>query len=305
MTNRYEASLGIAGGGCKAIYGLGVGYKLRQWGIKFREISGVSAGSAMILGILSETEEETIEYLAELCRRNDSNFAITNLFKGERPFPHENIYRRTIRHGLNIEKVLHSEIKIYILTVQALPKKTSLFGVWNKARFISETYQAYMQDEADREKGIVANRVYQMMQKWNMKEIIYTNKDLENPSIIEQIILNSSSVPPVISFQKDDDVYYLDGGLTNNLLLETFAPDAKIIGVYYENVTLVGKDEKLLERSYLIRPSKKLPIKIFDYTNHVGIRDAYEMGKDDAERQKDKILNFTRKKFADEFKINI
>ena len=37
----YEASLAIAGGGCKALYAMGVGYKLRKWGIQIKEISGV------------------------------------------------------------------------------------------------------------------------------------------------------------------------------------------------------------------------------------------------------------------------
>ncbi|MEM7180598.1 MAG: patatin-like phospholipase family protein [Spirochaetota bacterium] len=302
MANRYETCLAISGGGCKAMYGLGVGYKLRKWGIKFKEISGVSAGAAMILGILSETEEDCIEYIEELCRRNESNFAITNLLKGERPFPHENIYRRTIRYGLDQNKILHSGVKVHILTVQAIPKETSMLGVWNKARFISQTYQAYMQDEANREKGLAANRVSEMMEKWNMKEVIYTNEDLKNPSVIEQIILNSSSVPPVVSFQKDDNVYYLDGGLTNNLLLEPFPKESKKIGVHYEDVTLVGKEKELLDSTYLIRPSKKLPIKIFDYTNHVGIRDAYELGKDDAERQKEQILQYCKRKLVEEFK---
>ena len=62
----YEASLAIAGGGCKALYAMGVGYKLRKWGIQIKEISGVSAGAAMALGILSESEDESIEYFSEL-----------------------------------------------------------------------------------------------------------------------------------------------------------------------------------------------------------------------------------------------
>ena len=57
----YEVSLAIAGGGCKALYAMGVGCKLRKWGAKIKEISGVSAGAAMAPGNLSETEAETIE----------------------------------------------------------------------------------------------------------------------------------------------------------------------------------------------------------------------------------------------------
>ncbi len=211
ITSRYETCLALAGGGTKAMYGLGVGYKLRTWGVRIKEISGISAGAAMAFGILSETEENTIEYIEELCRRNSSNFHVSNLLKGERPFPHENIYRRSIRYGLNIEKIKNSNVKIYILTIKAMPKEKKFFEVWNKAKLISQTYQAYTSDEADREKGIHPTRVADMMKKWNMQEVIFSNDDLQNSSVVEQIILNSSSIPPVLSFQADERVYYFDG----------------------------------------------------------------------------------------------
>lgn len=100
-------------------------------GNTLKEISGVSAGAAMALGILSESEDETIEYLAELTKRTSSNFQLTSLFQGKSPFPHENIYRRLIRHGLNLEKIRKSKVKIYIGTVQAIPKNLVLiiFGI--------------------------------------------------------------------------------------------------------------------------------------------------------------------------------
>ena len=34
---QYEVSLAIAGGGCKALYAMGVGYKLRKWELKLKE----------------------------------------------------------------------------------------------------------------------------------------------------------------------------------------------------------------------------------------------------------------------------
>ncbi|HNK59633.1 MAG TPA: patatin-like phospholipase family protein, partial [Leptospiraceae bacterium] len=143
----YEVSLAIAGGGCKALYGMAVGYKLRKWGVKIKEISGVSAGAAMALGIISETEDESIEYFSELTKRNKSNFQVMSLFQGKSPFPHENIYRRLIRHGMNLEKVRKSKVKIYIGTVQAIPKKSGLNHYWDIAKLVTETTRAYLLDE--------------------------------------------------------------------------------------------------------------------------------------------------------------
>ncbi|MCB1180302.1 MAG: patatin-like phospholipase family protein [Leptospiraceae bacterium] len=293
----YEISLAVAGGGCKAFYALGVGYKMRSWGIKFKAMSGVSAGAAMILGILSENEESSFEYLESLVRRNESNFEITRLLKGERPFPHENMYRRTIRYSLEVDKVQKSGVKIFIQAVAAFPKqqKDKLGDLVNKAKIISQTAQAYLLDEADKIKGKECDRVKKIIEKWNLKEFVYTEKDLKDESIVEQIILNSSSIPPVVAFQNKDDLYFMDGGLINNLLLEVFPLRHKKIGIYYDGTSVIGKNKKVLENTLLIKPSRNLSITTFDYTNPEGLKDTYELGKNDAENLKSKILEFCKK----------
>jgi predicted patatin/cPLA2 family phospholipase len=292
----YEISLAIAGGGCKAFYALGIGYKMRTWGIKFKAMSGVSAGAAMILGILSETEEASFEYIESLVRRNESNFEFTRLLKGERPFPHENIYRRTIRYGLDMEKIRRSGVKIFIQAVAAFPKQRDRFGdIVNKAKIISQTAQAFLLDESDKQKGKECNRVQKIIEKWNLKEFVFTNKDLQDESVMEQIILNSSSIPPVVSFQNKDDMYFLDGGLINNLLLEVFPLKDKKIGIYYDATSIMGKNPIVLQNTLLLKPSRELNITTFDYTNPEGLKDTYELGKKDAEDAKTQILEFCQK----------
>lgn len=288
----HEIALAIAGGGCKALYGLGVGYKLRSWGIKIKEISGVSAGSAISLMILSGREEAGIEYFEQLLKRNRSNFWPHHLLFGKRPFPHENMYRRTLRYAIDFEKISRSRVKIFILAIKAFPRKGKLHNYWNKLLLIPKTMRAVLLDDKDKEKGVPCSRVDRIVKEWNLKEVIFTNKDFHYPSITEQIIMNSSSIPPVLSFQRINEEYYLDGGLTNNLLLEPFSPHRKKIGIYYENTTLYGKTEDVLKNTFLMKPKDKLPIHTFDYTNAVGARAAYELGKKDAEEQKEKIFSF-------------
>ncbi|GBF51523.1 phospholipase, patatin family [Leptospira ryugenii] len=294
---QYEASLGIAGGGCKAFYALGIGRKLREWGVRFTEVSGVSAGAAMALAMLSETEDETVEYFEEITKRNSSNFHFSNLLRGERTFPHEEMYRRGIRFGMRFDKILSSGAKVYIHTVRAYPKENSLQNKFRLARLISETGRAFLLDDRDRNEGIASNRMGEIIKKWNMEEVVFTERDFSNPDNIEQFILNSSSIPPIVDFQSVNNEYYLDGGLTNNLLLEKFQTNAKIIGIYYEPATIVGKDPDLLKRSFLIKPSRPLPITSFDYTNPKGVRDTYELGKEDAESLKDEIIDYLKKDF--------
>jgi len=290
--NSKEISFALAGGGCKALFALGVGERFRNWGIKIKEISGVSAGSAVALMILSGKEEEGIEYFEELLKRNKSNFHFNKLLKGKRPFPHENMYRRTIRYSIDFDKIKESGAKIYITAVKAFPKKTTLKNFWNKLNLIPTTMKAVLLDDRDKDRGVPHSRVEKIIEKWNLREILFTEKDLSSPEITEQIILNSSSIPPVLSFQKTDGEYYLDGGLTNNLLLEPFSNLYKKIAVYYEGSTLVGKDPSLLKDVFLIKPKEKLPIVTFDYTNSIGARKAFEMGREEAEKNKSLIYKF-------------
>ncbi|MEM7180935.1 MAG: patatin-like phospholipase family protein [Spirochaetota bacterium] len=287
-----EISFALAGGGCKALYALGVGYRIRSWGLKIKEISGVSAGSAMALMILSEAEELSIEYFEELLKRNNSNFKLWNLITGKRPWPHESMYRRTIRYGIDFEKIGRSGVRIFIATVKAFPRKNIWKNYWNKLQLIPPTMRAFILDELDKEQGKPCNRVDKIVKKWKLKEIVFTNEDFKYPEVTEQIIMNSSSVPPILSFQNINNEYYLDGSLTNNLLLEKFTPGRKKLAVYYDNTTLIGKDPSVLQETYFIKPKRKLPIEKFDYTNATGARLAYEMGKEDAETHKNKIFSF-------------
>ncbi|EKR62108.1 MULTISPECIES: patatin-like phospholipase family protein [Leptospira] len=293
-----EICFAIAGGGCKAFYGLGFGHEMKSWGLKFREVSGVSAGAAMVLCLICGDEEECVSFFENIVRKNPANFYLSRLFKGERVFPHEEMYRKTIRFGMDFQKIVKSGIKVFIHTLKAIPKEDSLRNKFRLARLIAETAKAFLEDERDKKRGLNTGRMQRVLRKWNMKEVLFTEKDFDDEKAVEQIILNSSSVPPVVSVQSHGNEYYFDGGLTNNLLLEVFPPDKKTIGVYYEPTTIVGKDPKLLERCYLQTPSEPLPITSFDYTDPNGVRRAYELGKRDARLNKDKIFEYLKKDWA-------
>lgn len=287
---KLEASLALAGGGCKAFYALGFCREMREWGVRFSEISGVSAGAAMALCILSGTEDESVEYFEAIVARNPSNFRLTNIWRRERTFPHEEMYRRTIRAGMRWDKMKASGSKIFIHAVKALPKTQGL-SKFRMARLISETARAFVLDDRDKTEGIPSNRIKAILQKWNMEDVTFTEKHFIDPNMVEQIIMNSSSIPPIVDFQSVGNEYYLDGGLTNNLLIEKFSPKSRKIGIYYEPNTIFGKNSSLLEETLLIRPSEPIPITSFDYTNPKGIRDTYNLGRTDANYWKQRILS--------------
>ena len=112
-----------------------------------------------MLAVLAGNEEETVEYFEELVKRNPKNFHFTNLLKGKRPFPHEQMYRRAIRTSLDLDKIKKSGTKIFIHSVRAFPRQEKFYNYYRKARLIPQTARAIILDERDKEKGIPCNRV--------------------------------------------------------------------------------------------------------------------------------------------------
>ncbi|MFB5649637.1 patatin-like phospholipase family protein [Leptospira wolffii] len=290
-----EIALAIAGGGIKAFYGLGFAFALRTWGIRIKEVSGVSAGAAMAVSTLSETEVDSSNYFQELTKRNPKNFYWNRLLRILSPFPHHTIARRTVNYCLRFPKLISKAAKIRIHTVE-IPKETldkNRKGEPIQRLLLAKAasiIRAYFQDEELRKKGNLPHRVLKKMKDWGWRERIFTEEDFKDPETAAQIVMNSCSAFPVLPLQSLNGNYYLDGGLTNNLLLEKFSPELPKIGVFYESTTLVGKSPEILRDTLLISPEGKFIDQGFDYTSPQLVQYAFELGKKDAEAQKDKIL---------------
>ncbi|TGK17584.1 patatin-like phospholipase family protein [Leptospira fluminis] len=290
-----EIALAIAGGGIKAFYGLGFAFALRTWGIKVREVSGVSAGAAMAVSTLSETELESSVYFEELTRRNPKNFYWNRLLRILPPFPHDGMARRTVSYCLKLPKLLSKAAKIRIHAVEIPGEKVekNKNGEPNQRLLLAKAariIRAYFQDEELRRKGKAPFYVMEKMQEWGWRERTFSEKEFSDHETVTQIVMNSCSAFPVLPLQSLGGNYYLDGGLTNNLLLEDFSSDLPKIGVFYEPTTLVGKSPEVMENTLLISPESPFIEQGFDYTKPNLIRYAFEKGQEDAERNKGRIL---------------
>ncbi|TGK00579.1 patatin-like phospholipase family protein [Leptospira semungkisensis] len=290
-----EIALAIAGGGIKAFYGLGVAFALRTWGIRIREVSGVSAGAAMAISTLSETEVDSSHYFQELTKRNPKNFYWNRLLRILPPFPHDSMARRTVSYCLRFSKMLSKSARIRIHTVE-IPRESldkNKKGEPIQRLLLAKAasiIRAYFKDETLRRNGEEPFEVLKKMKAWGWREKVFTEKDFTDHETTTQIVMNSCSAFPVLPLQSFNGNYYLDGGLTNNLLLENFSSDLPRIGVFYEPTTLVGKSRDLLSESLLISPQGPFIEQGFDYTNPELVHYAFEKGKNDAEEQKEKIL---------------
>lgn len=150
--------------------------------------------------------------------------------------------------------------------------------------------RAYFRDEELRRKGELPFHVLNKMKEWGWRERVFTEKEFSDHETVTQIVMNSCSAFPVLPLQSLGGNYYLDGGLTNNLLLEEFSSEIPKIAVFYEQTTLVGKAPEIVANTLLISPDTPFIEQGFDYTSPDLVRYAFEKGKEDAERNRGRIL---------------
>ncbi|MBE7438501.1 MAG: patatin-like phospholipase family protein [Spirochaetales bacterium] len=270
-------SLALAGGGCKAFFGLGVVSVLKSKGYSFYQAAGTSAGSAMLLGGLAGEADPIVEYFCEITGRNPANFHFSRILGGRRPFPHERMYRKTIATFMDIKKIQALPEEILINALQ-LP---SHLNAADRMKLVARIVRAFRQEERLEAQGIYRPHMRQVARLAGLRETLFSKADLSSPEMVENIILASSSVPPMVSFQKIGSDYYLDGGITHNLPAVFFQPCDLVIAIYYLEQTrhfyeLTGhhKEQPVL----YCRPHGRLPITTWDYANPEGVRKTYRMG---------------------------
>ncbi len=277
-----RAALCLSGGGCKAFFALGVGKVLIEGGVPVRVISGTSAGSAMAMALLAGHADDVVRYFYSITLRNESNFYWSRLFRGRRPFPHERMYRSTLSTFMDLERLKNSPID---LAINALLVPRELYrpeARLRRARLLFEVMAAYRREMKFAEQGVFRPFLRDVARAWKLEETVFWKSDLATARRAEDVVLASSSAPPIVRFQRiDDGNYYLDGGIYNNLPVSILPPSDLVIAVYYEEIT-----RRLLELSgddvgremFYIAPPQPLPITSFDYANAKGVRETYEIG---------------------------
>lgn len=281
-----KIGLCLSGGGCKAFYGLGIGAALNKAGMEFYAITATSAGTAMALSVVVNNEEQVMEYFCDLTAKNKSNFHLDKLIKGERPFPHEKMYRQTIEENINLDLLQKKSVNFYF---NSLKFPSSLYPhdePSRRTKVIWKMINAYRKEDALEEKGKVKPILTSLAVSEGLKEVVFTNNDFLDHKRVEDIILATSSAPPFVSLQRLDGEYYLDGGIYDNMPIRLLPKVDLVIGVHYQPAT---RDlTELLERDkgrhiFYIAPTHKLPIGMWDYANPKGVRETYERGKKDGE----------------------
>ncbi len=291
--NPPKVGVALSGGGCKAFYGLGLFSRLMELGLKVSVWGGASAGASMALTLALGRVTEVMQVFTALTSINEKNLYLSKLIQGKTPFPHENMYRTTIRKSMDWQK-FQSEVDDLIIPVSKVPQ--GLFNnIQNNVKVFYELTKAYRLDLELREKGEVEKILIETATRLGLTEHIFRKKDIRDAQHLEDIILASSSVPPLVKFQVVDGQKYLDGGIFNNMPIRQMENVDYRLGVVYEENDLYNYQDCLKDsRSYIFFPLRKVDIAIWEYSRPDLIEETFEHGRKDAERAVERIAFLLR-----------
>ena len=263
----------LAGGGCRAFWGAGLLHALGDGLGEVSEWAGVSAGAAVAVGMAVGRMEKLFEVFVRKTGANPKNVYLERLWTRQSPvFPHEQIYRSTIRESLEDVPmdVLHTGPDVRILLAYVLPGyPPTRTGLRALGAYMGRRRAGGMHGPKEPLRGL----------GWEVARA----RDLPTHDDVVETVLRSSTSPPITRIPHHEGRTYLDGGLVDNVPLRALTPEARL-----------GRVLVLLTRQYparslpdrrgrlYLQPSEPIAVDKWDYANPEGVRAAWDLGKRDA-----------------------
>lgn len=283
-----KRDLGItfAGGGGRAFYQLGWLERYTDTLLpRIAAIAGCSAGSAMAAVWLSGRTEETRAFFAQRRQGVKSHMDLRRLFRGESPFPHDGIYRATIRHAMSeggFERMKAHPFPVNILCAGFPPVLPS--GV-----SIALGLAAYQLEKKMRPKMLHPT----FPRYVGFKQHTWDMRDCETPEDAVELVISSSSTPPFTKRGRFEQRLLIDGSVIDNApaFLTEESPKVRrnlvLLTRPYPKAKLGQRDSRLY-----IAPDQPLPISRWDYTENAPVDETLSAGRRDADRDEQLVAAF-------------
>jgi predicted acylesterase/phospholipase RssA len=235
-----------------------------------------SAGACVATIMLSGREEEVGEFFKERRSSVTKNFDWSRLLAGQRPTPHEPIYRDTLLHALadgGLERVKSQPFPVLVLTT-GFPRGVPAFAA------VLLGFCAYKI-----EKRLRAGMIHPLYgRRVGFSAVAFDARRCETALEMASLIIASSSTPPFTSIGSFAGRRLLDGGIIDNV--PAFMGD-EVEGVRRNLVLLTSPYPASVTgrrgaRLY-IGPGTPLPIDRWDFTRPELLEATIAAGERDAE----------------------
>jgi predicted acylesterase/phospholipase RssA len=281
-----DLGITFAGGGNRSFYQLGLMNRWRELLLpRVGVMATCSAGACVATLLLSGRADEVEQFWKRRRARVTKNFEWGRLLSGQRPTPHEPIYRDTLLYAFadgGFDRIRAQPFPVLVLT-SVIPRgmpaiAAALLGLC-----------AY-----NLEKKLRREMIHPSFGRHvGFMPMAFDARECASPAELAELIIASSATPPFTSTGRIAGRRLLDGGIIDN-----------VPAYLADEVTGVSRNLVLLTRPYpshvlgrqgsrlYIAPVEPLPVGRWDYTHPERLEATIEIGERDAELHHSLLTKF-------------
>lgn len=264
----------LAGGGNRCVWQAGFWEVVAPaLPLKPKVVAGVSAGAYIAALLLSGRSQQAMEWACREMGANRRNFYPDRLLRGQRPFPHYEIYGRALSDLLDQSAldVLRQgpELRVLLARPPAWcgPNFALLVG------FITYALEKHLKSPLHP----------QWPSQVGFRPEVVRVQDCQRAEELKELIIATSCTPPILPVMCRGGEPVLDGGLVDNVPLAALHPEDRpaliLLSRRYDPAQLRGH-----EGLTYLQPSRPVASAKWDYTNPDALRRTKELGWEDGRR---------------------
>jgi len=283
-------SIVLSGGGCKVFWATGALEVYRDLLPPVDAWAGVSAGAGFALAHVANRLDEALAVFVDAVERNQRNFDLRRITRRQRPCPHDDIYRATVRavlRGEGFERV-RGGAPVHILLSYIEPGERPVLTSFGAVQsYLIRRRNHVFHGPLDLPPGIGA-------------EIVSSHQARDLDTLLDWTLM-SSTIPPFTRVHRREGRRYLDGGLVDNIPIRALPPEFrgpgnKILCLVSHQVPVPARPRVWTEGAEVlyVAAGAPLPVRVWDYTSPALVHAALDLGRRDAQAQRARVEAFVR-----------
>lgn len=278
-------TLVFAGGGNRCWWQAGALRHLMSRDMRLpSRLIGTSAGAAVAASCMTRNPDAALQACLKLYAENIRIFDWRGLSKLKLKFAHQHVYPAWVDSFLNAETIDGIRNSSSHLTV-ALTRPAKFLGTGFSV--VAGTF-AYLIDK------YVWNSIHPRLPAMlGLRQDFVALNDCANLEAAQSLLIAAASAPPIMSARHIGGGLAFDGGYTDNAPIPPQSAEERLktLVLLSRHYPALPKLFRWSGRTYW-QPSQRVPVSTWDCTAKTTVRDAYELGLQDAHYALDKGLLF-------------
>ncbi len=269
-------TLVFAGGGNRCWWQAGAISYLMSRGMQLpRQLAGTSAGAAVAASCMTRNADVALQACLRLYAENARIFDWSGLSRLRFKFAHQYVYPAWLSSFINAETMDEIRNSSSRLTV-ALTRPARLLGTGGSV--VAGTL-AYLIDK------YLWNSIHPRLPKmFGLRQDFVALNDCASLEDAHSLLVAAASAPPIMSARRIGEGHAFDGGYVDNAPIPPQSPDERagtlvLLSRHYPKLPGLFR---LSGRTYW-QPSRRVPVSTWDCTAKTTVRDAYDLGRRDAQ----------------------